>query len=119
MKLEMCESTEWWRLLLDLDDVDDAWHDEATDLFVRMYGESLTAAGHTIVPAGDGRHLCQQWAGANTFTRKDRGVGTFDDVTDTAWAEIERLYDQAENAWEPVVIKRWPVYDEDEDEDDG
>ena len=115
MKLEICTSTEWWRLLLNLDDVDEAWHDEAADEFAGMYRVALEAAGHEVENAKRGRGLCQVWAGAK-FRRKGLGVGTFDEVSDAEWAPIEDLYGATIDRWQPVVRERWPVED-DEDED--
>jgi len=108
MKLEMCTSTEWWRNLLDLDDVDDAWHDEAADEFAGMYRIALEAAGHEVESAHNGRSLCQAWAGAK-FRQKGFGVGTFDEVSDEKWATVDALFEETQDRWEVVVRNRWPV----------
>ncbi len=76
--------------MLDPERVDlDGWEAEASADWYGRVESALERLGYETECARGQRILYHGWNGANTFARKDAGLGTFDALSDEEWAACE------------------------------
>jgi hypothetical protein len=93
-KIEVCSNNEWvgHHMLSELglehpflNEASDEWFSNACRLIDDHFGEDITVASR------EQRSMYHGWNGANTFTRKDSGLGTFSEFTDAEWEAVTEI----------------------------
>jgi hypothetical protein len=95
-KIEICSNTEWLFVFGPLEETDPDSYETQQEQSIqwsceveRRIEKQLT--GVECVCSRGQRAMCHGWNGANTFTRKGRGLGTFDEFTDKEWLALEEI----------------------------
>ena len=106
-KIEICSNTEWLFVFGPLEEPEDGHlsQDEiAGDWWSKVAAaiEDHLDDVRCINPRGQ-RILCHGWNGANTFTRCNSGLGTFDTFTDAEWSILEDIATDAAEPAAPAV----------------
>lgn len=84
--VEICSNCEWWHVFGpagDIDDIDN--YDSEINVMISDICLIVENLGYDAICSTGQRGMCHGWNGANTFVRKDSGVGTFDDFSDNEW----------------------------------
>lgn len=101
MKVEVCTNVEYIREnILDVDRLDESLANEAAEQWSNLAFEAVMALGLDPVRPGGQRQMYHGWNGAQGWTKRGYGWGTFDDCDkatedriDEALAEItENIY---------------------------
>jgi len=101
MKLEVCNSLEWWQVFgpVDLNGIDpDDIADAARAFFGRLV-DALEVAGHVVQLARGVRATLDGWNGQQVYRRCNCGIGTFDAVSDAEWDAVLDIFGQSHEAW--------------------
>jgi len=92
--IEVCFSNEWLTLygpLSDLGTESDHQDEAGNEWFTKVIRRLEAELDVETISAQGQRMFCHGWNGANTFSRKGDGFGTFDDFTDEEWNQVEAI----------------------------
>lgn len=92
--IEVCSNNEWVvnHLLSELglentnkNEAANEWFDDTCRQIDDLFGDDITAASNGQ------RAMYHGWNGANMFTRKESGIGTFSEFTDEEWDQCTSI----------------------------
>lgn len=91
-QIEVCSNNEWiadgWDLRVWENEAAEEWFGEVCRRIDDEFGFD------TSIAARGQRRMCHGWNGANTFSRKESGLGTFDVWTDEEWGRAVAIADE-------------------------